>query len=64
MLAIRISGMTSSWGSSSLAPDPSEACSQPSTSTSPLGTGASGCADHPRTTGIALSPTSTGVTTQ
>ena len=43
-------------GSSSGAPDPSEACSQPSTSTCPLGTGASGCADHPRTTGIALSP--------
>ena len=32
--------------------------------TAPLGAGAFGCADQPRTTGIALSPTSTGVTTQ
>ena len=34
------------------------------TSTSPFGTGAFGFADQPRTTGMALSPTSTGVTTQ
>jgi len=59
-----ISGMTLSRGLSSLAPEPSEACSQPVTRAEPLGAGAFGVSDQPRTTGIALSPTSTGVTTQ